>query len=210
MVIALAATAALVVVAAGIVGILSLTGSDDEPRLQTGAFTAPAPAETSTTVTQTRPPSKPSGESASNQFVRYESGTFTAQRPKGWVTESDARAHSGYLESRWRNPDDSNTSVTIDWSPGDRKSAMDSAADVRAQTKTSASYRELTFKRTNLGGRQAVQWVFEVSGDRRVGYFITGCGTAYAVLGSTSPATYERYNGTFRAVARSVAIGLHC
>lgn len=206
--IAAAAAAVLLVVAGGLVAILSISGSGSAPHLQTGPLivkTTPKPASKTVTVKATPTPPSSGGGSNAATLVSYAAGPVTVKRPANWKNEADAQPHDGYTESKWRSPLDSNTSVTIDWTPGVQGSAASNAEGVRAQTSRTAGYREIGFQPTNLAGEQAQQWVFEVNGDRRVDYFINACGTGYAVLGSTSPASYERFNPTFRAVARSVA-----
>ena len=155
----------------------------------------------STTPHTTSAPSPPTAPS----LVRYETGTYTARRPAGWVTEADDSAHGGYYESKWRDPADSNSSVLIDYTPGLSETAGSSAAGVRAATRRTPGYREFSYRDTSLAGNPAIEWVFEVNGDRRIDYFVNSCDTEYAILGSTSPGTFDRYSSTFRGVAESVA-----
>lgn len=209
---AVAAAAVLVIVAGAGAAIVAVSGSDKDPTINRGAFIAPKP-RTQTLTTVTAPEKNPSPSSSSGALVTYDAGTFKVGRPAGWTVESDKASHDGYFESRWRSPADSNTSVTVDWTPGGNKtSAYSNASGVRAQTMKSAGYREVAFKDTNLAGKRATMWVFDVSGDRRVDYFINGCGNGFAVLGSTSPSNYAAQKATFRKVARSLALYIdkHC
>lgn len=130
---------------------------------------------------------------------------YSAEVPVGWTPEEIETHPSTYYESHWRNPEDENTSVLIDSQIHAADSdAVEDAEGVREDTALSSGYRELAFEETTLQGLQAVRWVFEVEGDRRVDYFVINCGVGFGILGSSSPSTFGRWAPTFHAVANSV------
>lgn len=206
---ALASGAALVVLAGGLTALLVLSSDDSEPTVDRSPLAVTAAQDkTVTTITRSSAgassgptievPKPPSGP----VLVAYDGGSFTARRPATWETEADRVPMDGYIESKWRNPADSSTTVKINWTPATTGTALSSAQGVRAQANVD---RTVTFKETNLAGQPAVQWVFESDGERRVDFFVNACGTGFAVLGVSRPGTFQRYAATFRKVARSVA-----
>ena len=208
-VVTLAAGAVLLIVLGGLAALLLVSGSDNtDPQVDRSPLKLTTAAKaTSTTITRAAGAPSTNGGGLARKpppagLVTYDGGGFTAKRPAGWKAEADGVQHDGYIESKWRNPADANTSVTIDRTPGTTGSAYSNAQGVRAQANVS---REFLFKQTNLAGAPATQWVFETGGDRRVDYFVNACGTGYAILGSTSPGSFQQYNALFRLVARSVA-----
>jgi hypothetical protein len=50
-----------------------------------------------------------------------------------------------------------------------------------------------------------VKWIFQISGDQRVDYFVNQCSTGIAVLGSTSPSRFSSVEATFAHVANSIS-----
>jgi serine/threonine protein kinase len=130
---------------------------------------------------------------------------YSAEVPVGWTPEEVETHPSTYYESHWRNPEDKNTSVLIDSQVHTANTdAVEDAEGVREETARTSGYRELAFEETTLQGQQAVRWVFEVEGDRRVDYFVISCGIGFGVLGSSSPSTFGRWAPTFYGVADSV------
>jgi hypothetical protein len=94
--------------------------------------------------------------------------------------------------------------VLIDAIPGETEAPTSKAESVRAVVSQRSGYRELRFGPVTLGGREAFRWEFEEDGERRVDYFLRGCGGGYAILGSTRASRFGRYEKTFRAVAQSL------
>jgi serine/threonine protein kinase len=130
---------------------------------------------------------------------------YGAEVPVGWTPEEIEEHPSTYYQSKWRDPEDENTSVTIDSQVHTANTdAVEDAEGVREDTAESAGYRELAFEETTLQGQPAVRWVFEVEEDRRVDYFVISCGIGFGVLGSTSPSTFGHWAPTFHTVANSV------
>lgn len=204
---ALAGGAALIVFAGGLAALLVLSADDSEPTVDRSPLTVTTGQKTVTTITRSSGGASP-GQAAEAPrpagpvLVSYDGGSFTARRPATWQTEADGVSMDGYIESKWRNPADSSTTVKINWTPETTSTALQSAEGVRSQANVD---RTVSFKETNLAGQPAVQWVFESDGERRVDYFVNACGTGFAVLGVSRPATFQRYAATFRKVARSVA-----
>jgi hypothetical protein len=135
----------------------------------------------------------------------FQGHLYSAEVPVGWTPEEVETHPSTYYESHWRDPEDENTSVLIDSQIHTADSdAAEDAEGVREETARSSGYRELAFEETTLQGQQAVRWVFEVEGDRRVDYFVINCGVGFGILGSSSPSTFGSWAPTFHAVADSV------
>jgi len=139
------------------------------------------------------------------RFVPFTGNLYTADVPKGWNLETSEEKNSGRFTSQWRDPNDSNTSVLIDSQPSANGTALEGAESVRAQTSQTSGYEEIAFSTTKLKGVEAVRWVFDVSEDRRVDYFLVECGAGFAVLGSTSPERFDEMEPTFHHVAESLA-----
>ncbi len=150
-------------------------------------------------------PSTSSRPAAVAPLEPFHGRLYSAEVPVGWTPEAVETHPSTYYESHWRNPEDENTSVLIDSQIHTANSdAVEDAEGVREETAQSSGYRELAFEETTLQGQQAVRWVFEVEGDRRVDYFVINCGIGFGVLGSSSPSNFGHWAPTFHAVANSV------
>ncbi len=159
------------------------------------------------TKTVTVPATAPTTQTApATSYERYRARRYTAEVPSGWTQEADQQRHTSYVESRWRDPSDPNTSITIDATANDTASPGVSAAGVRAATRRAPGYRELAFEPAGVAGRGAWKWTFQISGDQRVDYFLNDCATGVAVLGSTAPGRFSRLQATFAHVADSVSI----
>ena len=147
-------------------------------------------------------PEQPSVADREPERQGYSTRLYSAQVPD-WPLVEDENQRAELVRSKWEK-DGENTSVLIDAVPGETQAPAEKAASIRAVVSQQSSYRELRFDPVRLGGRDAYRWVFELEGDRRVDYFVAGCGGGYAVLGSTSPLRFRRYEATFRAVAASL------
>jgi len=147
-------------------------------------------------------PDRPHVADREPESRRYSTRFYSAQVPN-WPLVEDKNQRAELVRSKWEK-DGEKTSVLIDAVPGETQEPAEKAASIRAVVSQESSYRELGFDPVRLGGRDAYRWVFELEGDRRVDYFIGGCGGGYAVLGSTSPSRFRRYEATFRAVAASL------
>jgi hypothetical protein len=182
-------------------GIAGCSGSQ-EASTTTVAQTVTASAETTP-----QPPAE-SGKAAQGQpprsYESYSAPGYTLERPSGWITVEDQTAKSGFVESKWQDPSDPLTSVLIDNLPSANSSAQADAASVRAQTSSTAGYREISFEPTSIGGNDAWKWVFAVSGTGRVDYFMNVCGTSFAILGKAPPRRFNQLAGTFQHVVESV------
>jgi hypothetical protein len=170
-----------------------------EPEAKASASELPVREEETQPTTTS---SEPAGVAALEPFQGH---LYSAEVPVGWTPEEVETHRSTYYESRWRYPEDENTSVLIDSQIHTADSdAVEDAEGVREETARSPGYRELAFEETALQGQQAVRWVFEVEGDRRVDYFVINCGVGFGILGSSSPTTFGSWAPTFHAVADSV------
>jgi Protein kinase domain len=145
--------------------------------------------------------------SPSSSQSTYSQSLYSVAIPAGWFQETSDKPSGSYMESVWRNPSEPNTSITVDAeSPAPPVEPIASAEAVRAQTSQSAGYRELAFESTTLAGLPAARWVFDVSGDRRVDYFLNVCNVGIAMLGSTTPAIFGSLSPTFHEAASSIAV----
>ncbi len=134
----------------------------------------------------------------------YRGAEISAEIPAGWTTVESEAHKTGYIESKWSNPADSNDTVLIDTSPATSETLEQDAAPVHNDLLRAGGYREIAYGPGDLAGIASWIWVFRISGDQRVDYFFNRCTSGYAVLGSTTPSRFERLRATFRAVARSV------
>ncbi len=137
-------------------------------------------------------------------LVPYRGAEISAEIPAGWTTLESEAHKTGYIESKWSNPADSNDTVLIDTSPATSETLEQDAAPVHDDLLRASGYREITYGPGDLAGVASWIWVFRISGDQRVDYFFNRCASGYAVLGSTAPSRFERLRATFRAVAQSV------
>ena len=125
--------------------------------------------------------------------------------PQGWRAVEDEASHGEFVRSKWRDPNDPNTSVLIDAIAGETTPADEKAATVRAAASSSPGYSEISYASTEVAGLTGVRWVFQLSGDQRVDYFLNQCSTGIAVLGSTSPPRFSSVEATFAHVANSIS-----
>ena len=206
-----------VVFAAGLIAAaLVLSSGSDQPAGRTVVNNIEKVAEPST-AEATEAESEAEAEAsaaASNEepepaetegFTRFSQNLYSVEVPTGWVQESSDEPNSTYYESVWRNPAEENTSILVDaQTPSPGVPPIVSAEEVRAQTSQSSGYRELAFESTTVAGSPAARWVFEVSGDRRVDYFVNSCTVGLAILGSTYPSSFGAMAPTFHHAANSI------
>jgi hypothetical protein len=163
-----------------------------------GSSTHHAPAPRAAVGTPTAAQTSPLG------LALYHGAEISAEIPAGWSTVESEAHKTGYIESKWSNPADSNDTVLIDTSPATSLTLEQDAAPVHNDLLRASGYREITYGPGDLAGVASWIWVFRISGDQRVDYFFNRCSSGYAVLGSTTPSRFERLRATFRAVAQSV------
>lgn len=142
--------------------------------------------------------------SAPTRFSSYTGTYYTADLPDGWVLEEDEADHSGFVRSLWSDPSDASASILIDVIDGETTTAQEKATSVMAATSQSAGYEELSSGPATVAGLDGYKWVFTVSGDQRVDYFLNDCATGIAVLGSAAPSRFGALEATFERVAHSV------
>ena len=136
----------------------------------------------------------------------YQGSLYTARVPKAWAQEAADEPHMGYVESKWRDPTDPKTSITIDASAGESTAPASKADEVRAAVSHEASYDEIAMQAATIAGNEGYVWTFKLSGSKRVDYFSNTCNTGIAVLGSTSPGRFHELSATFKHVADSVSV----
>jgi len=145
-------------------------------------------------------------ESADASSTRvFHRGAYTLALPRSWRSAEKDVAHEGYVESRWHPASNPDVTILVDHTRGYEGSPYDGAKGVQRQVRDAPSYRPIGWRRVTLGGREAWRWEFMLGGLHKVDYFLSGCGTGYALLGSASPARYARWEPTFERVARTLA-----
>jgi hypothetical protein len=137
-------------------------------------------------------------------LVPYQGANISAEIPAGWTTLENEAQKTGYIESKWSNPADSNDTILIDTSPATSDSLEQDAAPVHEALLRASGYQQLSYGPGNLAGFESWMWTFRISGDQRVDYFFNRCSSGYAVLGSTLPDRFTRLAPTFQDVAQSV------
>jgi hypothetical protein len=150
-------------------------------------------------------PTAPRTPPGPRAYSRYSASLYEAEVPDGWDALENEAPHGEFLRSKWRDPDDPNTSDLIDAIAGEKLSAEEKAASIRAATSSSTGYSEISFGPSEVAGLAGVKWVFQIRGDQRVDYFLNRCSTGIAVLGSTSPSHFSPLDATFAHVADSIA-----
>lgn len=161
-----------------------------------GTIAPPAPPRPFPTTTTQSPPQQ--------LYEPYSATAYSLERPAGWITEADQTANSSVVESKWRDPSDPKTSVLIDTIPSPASTAQADAASVRTQTSSTPGYQEISFDPASINGNDGWKWTFEVSGTKRVDYFLNVCGTSFAILGTTTPQRFDELAPVFQHVAESV------
>ena len=186
-----------VVLAVGAVAavVLLVAGGDGGEQQQAAAATPPPTAEVRTIVEQRPAPA------ASKQYDR---GAYELSLPSAWLVQARGEDKGSYIESVWRHPSDADVTVLVDHTPGYTDPPEVGAQAVRSMTSQSDGYREIAFGPTRLGGRDAWRWEFEAGGERKVDYFLTACGTGFAILGTAPPARFARHADDFRRAAQSL------
>jgi hypothetical protein len=187
-----------------IVGVAGCGGAQRAVTTTVVQTVPPPPPTTSSTSSRPKPPPPTPQLPPPQSYVSYSALDYTLDRPAGWITIEDQRAAHSYLESKWRDPADSKTSVLIDSQPSPGLSAQLDAESVRAQTSSTPGYQEISFEPASIGGNDAWRWVFNVSGTERVDYFINACGHSFAILGTTTPQRFDQLAGAFQHIADSV------
>jgi hypothetical protein len=177
-----------------------------------GCGGAAQPVTTTVVQTVTSSPTTPSSSTTTSStsaqphqsYRSYSAPDYTLDVPAGWTTVEDQTAKTGYVESKWQDPERSNTLVLVDSQPDTGLSAAQDAASVRAQTSSTPGYQEISFEPASIAGNDGWKWVFELPGSERVDYFLNVCGISFAVLGATAPQRLDQLAGTFQHVAESV------
>jgi uncharacterized protein YbdZ (MbtH family) len=131
----------LCVLAAGIAG----CGGEAQPVTTTVVQTVtsgPTTTSTSTTTSSTSTQAQPTS------YQSYSAPDYALDVPAGWMTVEDQTPKTGYVESKWQDPETSKTVVLVDTQPDTGLSAEQDAASVQAQTSTTPGYQQLSFEPT--------------------------------------------------------------
>jgi hypothetical protein len=193
--------AACVLAAGGLVAVILLaTGGNDGGSPPAAALTATPAAATTTVVAEAEPEERP----ATPSRTTYDRGAYAIRLPRSWSVRSRGEDKGSYVESIWTSPASADVTLLVDHTPGYTDSPEDGARTVRSMTSRSAGYREIGFGPTQLAGRAAWRWEFTLDGKRKVDWFVTACGTGYAVLGTAPSGTFGVHADTFAAAAASL------
>jgi hypothetical protein len=209
--------AGLVLVVALVAGLLlAQRGADDPSTVAAPTHArAAAPAVATPTVPTETAPAEPSADADADASRAADAdagalapaittSTYTLSPPAGWVRDAREKDHGGYVESRWHLPGSPGVFVLVDHTVGFDGTAVEGARSVRALTRRSPGYREFAFAPTVLAGATAWRWAFALGGVRKVDWFLTGCGTGYALLGAAPADRWSTYFHLFADVARSL------
>ena len=187
---------ALVAVAAGIAG----CGGAGQTVTSTVVHTVTSTSTTNSSSTTTTSTSSQTQES----YGSYSATDYALDTPAGWTTVEDQAQKPGYVESKWRDPANPQTSILVDTQPDSGLSAEQDAASVRAQTGSTPGYQEISFEPASIAGNDGWKWVFQLPGTERVDYFLNVCGTSFAILGSTTAQRFDQLAGVFQHVTESL------
>lgn len=214
-----AAAIAFVLVAAAIVTVVLISASAGSSVHSASILTVTAPSTSSSSSSPTvsgsgeSTPSTPAGAGSAQttpsatialHLVPYRGANIAAEIPAGWTTLENEAQKTGYIESKWSNPANTNDTILIDTSPATSDTLEQDAAPVHEALLKASGYQQLSYGPGNLAGVESWMWIFRISGDQRVDYFFNRCSSGYAVLGSTLPGRFSLLRATFQDVAQSV------
>ncbi len=172
-----------------LLGVLLLSG-DDRGGVATGEESAGQLATTRDSAEQT-----------------YPLALYTVTLPKSWDLSTKDEPESAILESVWHSRSSPPVSFWIGARvPATQKRPVRWAESKRAATGRSPTYREIAFGPTSLAGRPAMRWAFDISGKRRVAYFLDECEVGAMIVGSSSPAAFSDHAEDFRRAASSLKV----
>jgi hypothetical protein len=144
---------------------------------------------------------------AQPSFVAYHGRGIAAEVPAGWAIIENEAHKTGYIESKWQSAADADDTVLIDFSPATDLTLEEDAAPVHKDLQAAAGYQEIYYGVGDLIGSASWMWLFRISGDERVDYFVNRCRLDFGVLGSTRSSRFAKMRATFRTVAQSVQAG---
>ena len=125
----------------------------------------------------------------------------------GWPQDESDKRVGGYLESAWHDPASSITTLLIDSQTSDTSGPPNANAELaQVQTNHLPGYRDRGLKGIRLGGRPAVRWAFDVSGESRIDYFFEECGTSVVVRGSAPFVAFAALSESFREMAATIKV----
>src|SRR4051794_18387663 len=116
---ALALGAMLALIVAGCGSTERVTTVRETVKTVTQTVTAQAHTDTPASASATAVPAPPPVATLTDFGAEF----FEARVPADWTQEADDEAKSGYRESRWRDPTNSDTSILIDAAPNESLSA---------------------------------------------------------------------------------------
>jgi hypothetical protein len=195
---------AAVLVAALAAGILLRDSARSPPTPTPTPAQAAKPQRPARSVSSNAPAPAPSPALRPHAHALVRTSTFTLMPPRGWVRDAREKDHGSYVESRWHPAGTPAAFLLIDHTAGFRGTAVEGARSVRRMTRENADYRELGFARAALSGTDAWRWEFALGDVRKVDWFLTDCGTGYALLGAAPADRWDEFKQSFIDAARSL------
>lgn len=168
---------------------------------------APAPPDTTPTPTPTPEP---------EQGRLIIGARYSFRIPAGWVTEASgvynaARkpTENSFTRSKWRASGDGDVTIAIDYTTDFRGTVANAAGGVRDGYDKGPDFRERSFGPVTLGdGREVWRWQY-VDGSapdcvERVDYFMSGCDTGFALIGSAPARRFAQLEPLFEEAVTSL------
>jgi hypothetical protein len=135
-----------------------------------------------------------------------ETSAFTLTPPAGWIRDASEVDHDAYVESRWHLTGAPEVYLLIDHTVGFDGTPEDGARSVRKMTSRNDDYAEFAFEPATVAGLSAWRWEFALGDTHKVDWFLTGCGTGYALLGAAPEDRWSEFETVFNDVAESLVL----
>ncbi len=167
------------------------------------------PSWTSAPVASAQPAStkkKTTKGATSGDPARFQGQIYSVAPPTGWARDPEVVEEPPYYANKWLRSDaDESTYLRVEGDTAvEGQDPVEAEEGSRRKTSKSPDYHEIGYGPVTVDGRSAVQWDYEVEGDRRVIYGFVECGTGLAVVGSASPSTFTSYERDFEVAADSL------
>lgn len=143
-------------------------------------------------------------ETALKNAATYSGKYFTVRIPRGWSSQESEVNRSGEKESTWADLAEPKNTLLIDFSPASNRPLQEDTTDVHDTVLHEGGFRELYYGTGDLSGVESWMWIFRVYESKRIDYFFNRCSTGFAVLGSSTPRSFDKLKPVFRAIAESV------
>ncbi len=165
------------------------------------AVASPA-AAVSSQSTSSAAAASPHQTSSAPSAYRYTRTGYTIAIPSKWTPTQRDVPEGNFASSVWTAP--SGATITVDVVAGETTPPADKAAQVQAALSGSSGYTQIASGPSAVDNGTAFRWLFDISGDERVDYFLNQCSTGIAVLGSSPLARFAGYRSLFAGAADSL------